>query len=78
MEAVVLLGGVLFLTLSALLYVYLIETKRIEPHTSRHHRLMQEKQGQRGNFWDAETQMFYKWDELMKLKNKKEKEKDDT
>jgi hypothetical protein len=78
MEAVVLLGGVLFLTLSALLYVYLIETKRIEPHTSRHHRLMQEKKIQRGNFWDAETQMFYKWDELMKLKNKKEKEKDDT
>ena len=78
MEAVVLLGGVLFLTLSALLYVYLIETKRIEPHTNRHHRLMQEKKIQRGNFWDAETQMFYKWDELMKLKNKKEKEKDDT
>ena len=78
MEAVVLLGGVLFLTLSALLYVYLIETKRIEPHTSRHHRLMQEKQGHRGNFWDAETKKFYKWDELMKIKNKKEKEKDDT
>jgi hypothetical protein len=72
MEAVVLLGGVLFLTLSALLYVYLIETKRIEPHTSRHHRLMQEKQGHRGNFWDAETQMFYKWDELMKIKKERE------
>jgi len=72
MEAVVLLGGVLFLTLSALLYVYLIETKRIEPHTSRHHRLMQEKQGHRGNFRDAETKKFYKWDELMELKKERE------
>ena len=71
MEAVVLLGGVLFLTLSALLYVYLIETKRIEPHTSRHYRLMKEKKIQRGNFWDAETQMFYKWDELMELKKER-------
>ena len=67
MEALVLLGGVLFLTLSALLYVYLIETKRIEPHTSRHHRLMQKKQGQLGNFWDAESQMFYKWDKIIEL-----------
>ena len=76
MEAVVLLGGVLFLTLSALLYVYLIETKRIEPHTSRHYRLMKEKKIQRGNFWDAETKKFYKWDELMELKKEREGKND--
>ena len=78
MEALVLLGGVLFLTLSALLYVYLIETKKIKPHTSRHYRLMQEKQSQRGNFWDAESQMFYKWDELTKLSKERKENKNDT
>jgi len=72
MEALVLLGGVLFLTVSALLYVYLIETKKIEPHTNRHYLKIQESNKQRGNFWDAESQMFYKWDELTRLKKKRE------
>ena len=76
MEALVLLGGVLFLTLSALLYVYLIETKRIEPHTNRHYLKIQESNRQRGNFWDAESQMFYKWDELTRLKKEREEQND--
>ena len=25
-----------------------------------------------GNFWDAETKKFYKWDELMELKKERE------
>ena len=39
---------------------------------------MQEKKGQRGNFWDAESQMFYKWDELIKLSKERKENKNDT
>jgi len=63
-------AGVLLVAMTGL-YMYLIDKNKIEPHvpsTMKH----------KGNFWDAETKKFYKWDELMELKNKKEKEKDDT
>ena len=30
----------------------------------------------RGNFWDAETKKFYKWDELMELKKEREGQND--
>jgi len=71
MEAIVLLFGVLFLVCSALTYVYLIETKRLNPHIPPRYR---HEQAQRGNFWDSETQQFYKWDrliELQKIRGKK-------
>ena len=64
MEALVLLGGVLFLTVSALMYVYLIETKKINVHIPPRYKQMQT---QRGNFWDTETQQFYKWDKIIEL-----------
>ena len=41
MEALILLGGVLFLTISALLYVYLIETKKISVHIPPRYKQMQ-------------------------------------
>ena len=66
----VVIAGVLLVAMTGL-YMYLIDKNKIEPHvpsTMKH----------KGNFWDAETKKFYKWDELMELKNKKEKEKDDT
>ena len=48
--------------------MYLVEEDKIEPHVP--------SKVQRGNFWDAETKKFYKWDELMKLK--KDKEQNET
>ena len=50
------------------LYMYLVDNDKIEPYVP--------PRVQRGNFWDAETKQFYKWDELMKLK--KLREKNDT
>jgi hypothetical protein len=50
------------------LYMYLIEEDKVEPHVP--------SKVQRGNFWDAETKKFYKWDELMELK--KLREQNDT
>ena len=55
------------------LYMYLVDNDKIEPHIPRP---VARDQVYRGNFWDAETKKYYKWDELMKLK--KEREKDDT
>tara|TARA_R100001460_G_C3527872_1_gene173229 strand:+ start:907 stop:1053 length:147 start_codon:yes stop_codon:yes gene_type:complete len=48
--------------------MYLIDNEKIEPYIP--------SKIQRGNFWDAETKQFYKWDELMKLK--KEREQSET
>ena len=62
-------GSGLLLSITTL-YMYLLDDDKIEPYIP--------SKVQRGNFWDAETKKFYKWDELMELKNKKEKEKDDT
>ena len=64
MEAILLVLGVFFLVGSALTYVYLIETKRLNAHIPPRYR---HEQAQRGNFWDAETQEFHKWDKLIEL-----------
>jgi flagellar basal body-associated protein FliL len=65
----VVVAGVLLVAMTGL-YMYLIDKNKIEPYVP--------PQEHRGNFWDAETKKFYKWDELMELKNKKEEKKDDT
>jgi hypothetical protein len=70
MEFMLIVVGVVLLLSATTLYMYLVDDDKIEPYIP--------PQSQRGNFWDAETKKFYKWDELMELKNKKEKEKDDT
>ena len=70
MEFMLVVVGVVLLLSVTTLYMYLVEDDKVEPHVPSN--------VQRGNFWDAETKKFYKWDELMELKNKKEKEKDDT
>ena len=46
-------------------FMYLLDQDKIEPEPT--------SDTQRGNFWDAETKKFYKWDELIELKKKKEK-----
>ena len=65
-------GVVLVLSMTTL-YMYLIEDDKIEPHVPRP---VKREQVYRGNFWDAETKKFYKWNELMELK--KEREQNDT
>ena len=51
------------------LYMYLVDNEKIEPHIPRP---VERDQVYRGNFWDAETQKYYKWDELMELKKQRE------
>ena len=68
---VVVVGVILVATTG--LYMYLVDNEKIEPHIPRP---VERDQVHRGNFWDAETKKYYKWDELMELK--KEREKDDT
>ena len=51
-----------------ILFMYLLDQEKIKPKPTNN--------TQRGNFWDAETKKFYKWDELMKLKKQKENNND--
>ena len=71
MEFMLAVVGVVLLLSMTTLYMYLIEEDKVEPHIPT-----PVKKTQRGNFWDAETQKFYKWDELMELK--KQREQNDT
>jgi len=71
MEFMLAVVGVVLLLSITTLYMYLVDTDKVEPHLPT-----RIQHTQRGNFWDAETQKYYKWDELMELK--KEREKDDT
>jgi len=61
-------GSVLLLSMTTL-YMYLLDEDKIEPHIPF--------KVQRGNFWDAETKKFYKWDELMELHDRR-KQNDTT
>ena len=60
----VVVAGVLLVAMTGL-YMYLVDKNKIEPYVP--------PQEYRGNFWDAETKKFYKWDELMELKKEREK-----
>jgi len=68
MEFILVVVGVVLILSMTTLYMYLVGEDKIEPHTP--------PRVQRGNFWDAETKKFYKWDELMELK--KLREQNDT
>jgi len=68
MEFIIALVGVVFVLTATTLYMYLVDDDKIEPYIP--------SKVQRGNFWDAETKKFYKWDKLMELK--KEREQSDT
>ena len=68
MEFMLAVVGVVLVLSMTTLYMYLIEDDKIEPHVP--------SKVQRGNFWDAETKQFYKWDKLMELK--KLREQNDT
>jgi len=71
MEFMLAVVGIVLLLSMTTLYMYLIEEDKVEPHIPT-----PLKKTQRGNFWDAETKQFYKWDELMELK--KLREQNDT
>ena len=71
MEFMLAVVGVVLLLSMTTLYMYLVEEDKVEPHIPT-----PLKKTQRGNFWDAETKKFYKWDELMELK--KLREQNDT
>jgi hypothetical protein len=68
MEFMLVVVGMVLLLSMTTLYMYLVGEDKIEPFIP--------PQSQRGNFWDAETQKFYKWDELVELQ--KMREKNDT
>ena len=63
----IVIAGVLLIAMTGL-YMYLVDKNKIEPYVP--------PQTHRGNFWDAETKQFYKWDELMELK--KSRDQNDT
>ena len=73
MEIILVVVVLVFMIACTGLYMYLVDNEKIEPHIPRP---VERDQVYRGNFWDAETKQYYKWDELMELK--KEREKDDT
>ena len=68
MEFIIAVVSVVFVLTSTTLYMYLVDDDKIDPYIP--------SKIQRGNFWDAETKKFYKWDKLMELK--KEREQSDT
>ena len=68
MEFMLIVVGVVLILSMTTLYMYLVDDDKIEPHYPT--------TAQRGNFWDAETQKFYKWDELKELKKQREEQND--
>ena len=54
-------------------YTELLSKGKIKPHIPP--RYMSRDKTQRGNFWDAETQMFYKWHQIEELKKIREVKK---
>ena len=73
MEFIYLLAGVVVVVAVLFVYINLVDTGRIKPHIPP-----RVKRTQRGNFWDAETKQFYKWDQLIELKKEKEEQNDTT
>jgi hypothetical protein len=65
-EIIFLLGGLISLFASFFLYSTLLEKGKIKPHIPP--RYTNRDTRKRGNFWDSETQMFYKWHQIEELK----------
>ncbi len=74
MEFMLAVVGIVLLLSMTTLYMYLVDEDKVEPHIPRP---VEREQVYRGNFWDAETKQFYKWDKLMELK-KLRKQNDTT
>ena len=59
-------AGLISLFATFFVYAHLLGTKKIKPHIPP--RYTNRVKTQRGNFWDAENQMFYKWHQIEELK----------
>ena len=69
-EIIFILGGLAVLVASFFVYSDLLAKDKIKPHIPP--RYMSRDTRQRGNFWDAETQKFYKWHQIEELKKIRE------
>ena len=65
-EIIFVLAGLISLFASFFVYTELLSKGKIKPHIPP--RYTNSVKTQRGNFWDAETQMFYKWHQIKELK----------
>ena len=65
-EIIIVLAGLVALFASFFVYIDLLGKDKIKPHFPARHKPREKKQ--RGNFYDAETQMFYKWHQIEELK----------
>ena len=74
MEGIIfMLAGLVALFASFFVYTDLLSKDKIKPHIPPRYKNRDTKQ--RGNFWDAETQMFYKWHQIEELKKIREVKK---
>jgi len=65
-EIIFVLAGLISLFISFFIYTELLSKGKIKPHIPP--RYMIRNKTQRGNFWDSENQMFYKWHQIEELK----------
>ena len=65
-EIIIVLAGLVALFASFFVYSDLLSKDKIKPHIPP--RYMNRNKNQRGNFWDSENQMFYKWHQIEELK----------
>ena len=72
-EIIIVLAGLVALFASFFVYTGLLSKDKIKPHIPP--RYTNRVKTQRGNFWDAETQMFYKWHQIEELKKIREVKK---
>ena len=65
-EIIFVLAGLISLFISFFIYTDLLSKDKIKPHIPP--RYINRNKNQRGNFWDSENQMFYKWHQIEELK----------
>ena len=65
-EIIIVLAGLVMLFASFFVYTDLLSKDKIKPHIPP--RYTNRNKNQRGNFWDSENQMFYKWHQIEELK----------
>ena len=63
---IIVLAGLVALFASFFVYTDLLSKDKIKPHIPP--RYTNRNKNQRGNFWDSENQMFYKWHQIEELK----------
>jgi len=72
-EIIFVLAGLISLFAFFFIYTELLSKGKIRPHIPP--RYINRNKNQRGNFWDSENQMFYKWHQIEELKKIREVKK---